>query len=140
MYNAFDYIVHNGITKDEDYPYTEKEGKCLREMKPHDAKTKIKGFIGHALAGEQSLLEVVAQQPVAVYTATNKNFDNYKSGIFGSGPKERLPENRAVIVIGYRGTGKDAYWLIKNSHCTGWGENDYEIEKARCLWHCYPSL
>ena len=118
---AYDYIKKNEIASEADYPYTEKDGKCLSSEKKRAAK--IDGY-EKVRPGEENLLEAVAQQPVTVLVAANENFVNYKGGIFGSGPCgpiESLKLSHAVTVIGYT----NEYWLIKNSYGESWGEKGY---------------
>ncbi|KEH38241.1 papain family cysteine protease [Medicago truncatula] len=118
---AFEYIVKNGITRDVDYPYRAQKLGCNRGSKRSFAN--IKGY-AKVEAGEQNLLEAVARQPVAVYISADKHFEDYKGGIYGSGPckpQTNLKVNHLVTVVGY----EEDYWLIKNSYGTGWGETGY---------------
>ncbi|XP_039686085.1 ervatamin-C isoform X1 [Medicago truncatula] len=122
---ALEYMKTNGIAKDVDYPYTEKVGTCLSNKK--DRAAKIDGYV-IVSPGEQNLLEAVAQQPVTVAIAINDDFKKYESGIFGSGPcgpKESLNFSHAVTLIGYGGSRRNKYWLIKNSYGDDWGEKGY---------------
>lgn len=75
MSKAFMYIAKNGIGKEDEYPYRAVKGECHSRGKWQ--APKMNGF-KKVEPGEQNLLDVVAQQPVAVYIAGNKNFDLYK--------------------------------------------------------------
>ena len=108
-----------------DYPYTEKVGTCLSNKK--DRAAKIDGY-EVVSPGEQNLLEAVTQQPVTVAIAINDDFKKYEGGIFGSepcGPKESLNFSHTVTLIGYGGSRRNKYWLIKNSYGDDWGEKGY---------------
>jgi len=66
MNNAFKYIVANGITDEESYPYEAKDQKCQTKT----GSFKIAGFTKVAkkiLDSEcKDLKSAIAQQPVAV--------------------------------------------------------------------------
>lgn len=122
---AFDYIAKKEIATEADYPYKDKQGTCLNDKIKRSAK--IKGY-KIVPSGEANLQEAVANQPVAVGIQTNINFANYKGGIFGTGPCKPLPKlklNHAVLIVGYGGENRNAYWLIKNWRGEGWGEKGY---------------
>ncbi|CAJ1961886.1 unnamed protein product [Sphenostylis stenocarpa] len=118
-YLQYKYILRNkGIATESDYPYNGVDGTCWSKMS--EAAAHIRGF-------HDVLANTVANQPVSVSVAVNRNFQSYSGGIF-KGPcgTDLTDLNHAVTVIGYGTTeyGKK-YWLIKNSWGESWGENGY---------------
>ncbi|KAG5247058.1 senescence-specific cysteine protease SAG [Salix suchowensis] len=72
--------------------------------------------------GSDQAVEAVAKQPVSVAVdGVGYDFQFYKSGVFKGDCGTYL--NHAVTAIGY-GASSDgtAYWLVKNSWGTSWGE------------------
>jgi C1A family cysteine protease len=65
---------------------------------------------------------------------------DYQTGIFGKSKSDCGPTpNHAVVLIGYGGSGADAYWLAQNSWDSDWGEEGYfkilrsdDTEKSAC--------
>jgi C1A family cysteine protease len=111
--DAFNYIIANGITSTAAYPYTATQAPC----KVNGGSVKITSWT--PVAGTVSALQAaVAQQPVSAVVDAS-NFQFYTTGIFsncGTHP------NQPVLVVGYVA---NAYWLVKNSWGTSWGEDGY---------------
>lgn len=62
-----------------------------------------------------------------MYYYVDKNFQQYKSGIFTSKTcnLEGGQINHAVLVIGYGSENSVSYWLVRNSWSEKFGENGY---------------
>ncbi|EAS06068.1 papain family cysteine protease (macronuclear) [Tetrahymena thermophila SB210] len=113
MPRAFRYVKAHGITTEEEYPYTAKDGKCQTKQ----GQYKIKSFSTVPRGNCDKLAAAIAQQPVSVgVDATNFKF--YTSGVFDN-CKKKL--NHGVLATGYTAD----YWIIKNSWGTAWGQNGY---------------
>ena len=125
--NAFKFIIENGgLTSADRYPYQGAQGTCDSSASP---VATISGYELVPPNDEKSLMQVVANQPVAVSIFASNDFQSYHGGIF-NGPcevNEANHLNHAVTVVGYgtdSGTGLN-YWLLKNQWGTGWGEAGY---------------
>ncbi|KAL6865158.1 hypothetical protein ACP4OV_016309 [Aristida adscensionis] len=117
---AFEYIVKNGITTEDAYPYTAKKGSC-QSVEP---VVKITKYELVPRDNEEALLAAVAHQPVAVAIDASDKFDDYDDGVFLGKDCGALP-NHAVTVVGYGSHDGTKYWLLKNNWGEDWGENGY---------------
>merc|ERR1711957_635661 len=120
---AFDYTKTAGITTDENYPYTQKTGKC------HTSKIDPVAYNdGHVELTSNNYTELVTaagtKGPIAIsIAASGSKFQFYGGGVLSKCNDYVM--DHAVQLVGY-GTdkGKD-YWLVRNSWGTGWGEAGY---------------
>jgi len=113
MDNAFKYIIANGITTEDKYPYKPSDGKC----KTAGGDFKIKSFKDVAAGDVNDLAASVAQQPVSI-AVDAENFQFYDSGVF-SDCSDSL--DHGVTLVGYTA---DA-WIVKNSWGESWGEKGF---------------
>jgi len=74
---------------------------------------------------ENALMAAVAKQPVSVaIEADTSVFQLYESGVLtSSGCGTSL--DHGVLTVGYGTDDGTAYWKVKNSWGTSWGENGY---------------
>jgi C1A family cysteine protease len=79
------------------------------------------------LEDDESILQAVADQPVAACVAVGDAFYLYESGIMDPATSCDPEINHAILVVGYGvdPVSKVAYWKIKNSWAADWGENGY---------------
>lgn len=131
---AFRWIKKNGgITTTSSYKYKAARGRCMRNRKP---AAKIIGSRRVKSNSEVSLMNAVANQPVAVSISSHgSHFHHYKGGIY-NGPCSTSKLNHAVTVVGYgrqEQNGASApgakYWIVKNSWGTTWGDKGYMLMK-----------
>ncbi|XVF84456.1 hypothetical protein PTKIN_Ptkin17bG0038500 [Pterospermum kingtungense] len=124
MTTAYEFIVDNcGITTEENYPYTAKDGLC-NKVKARDVAVTISGYKEVDKFNEKSLQQAVAQQPVSVaIDAGSLEFQLYSEGVFTGFCGYWL--NHGVTVVGYGEDEGTKYWLVKNSWGTEWGESGY---------------
>lgn len=113
MDNAFKWVMKNGITSEDKYPYRPVSGSC----KVKSGDFKIKDFTDVAEGDVDQLAAAVAQQPVSIAVDAN-NFQFYSSGVF-SDCKEEL--DHGVTLVGYTPEA----WIVRNSWGTSWGEDGY---------------
>ena len=74
---------------------------------------------------EPALVAAVAQfGPVSICIDAEKDFINYKSGVYnGTCSSEVIKQNHCVSIVGY--DVKEQYWLVRNSWGKEWGEDGY---------------
>ncbi|KAI4325140.1 hypothetical protein MLD38_030563 [Melastoma candidum] len=124
MDKAFLFIKQNGgITTETNYPYQPRKAVC-NKAKEKDHAASITGYRVVTRNNEHSLQVAVAAQPVSVaIDAGSLEFQLYSGGIFTGSCGREL--NHGVAVVGYGGAGTGAYWIVKNSWGSSWGERGY---------------
>jgi C1A family cysteine protease len=120
MDNAFKYAKDKGLTTLTSYPYVGKDQACSYSG---TASVNIKGFHDVPQNNCQALEDFVAQQPTSVAIAANAIMF-YTSGIF-SDPKCGTRLNHGVVAVGYGTENGQAFWKVRNSWGSSWGENGY---------------
>jgi len=133
MDNAFQYIKDNGgIDTEQSYPYEGEDDKC--RYNPKNKGAWDVGFVDVREGDENALKHAIATQgPCSVaIDASHQSFQFYSHGVYRD--PECSPQNidHGVLAVGYgieENTG-EAYWLVKNSWGTTWGDNGY-IKMAR---------
>jgi C1A family cysteine protease len=110
-----------GACSTQEYPYTARGGSC----KASSCKKVAQTSGPKNGRGEDTLVSALGNLPVSVAIDASSAFSRYKSGTF-TGPCSSSSINHAVLAVGYT----DAYWIVKNSWGTSWGDNGY-IAMAR---------
>lgn len=126
MAKAFQYIRDNGGVDTEDYyPYEGVDIETCRFNKNNIGAT-ISGMRFIKQGNEYDLmLAVAAIGPIsAAIDSSRETFKAYAGGVYDDEEcSQRL--DHAILVVGYGWENGQAYWLIKNSWSTDWGENGY---------------
>jgi cathepsin L len=122
MDSAFKYIQANGLCQESAYAYTAKNGVCKATSCTASTDSKLTGYkdVTHT---ENALGAAVDMTPVSVaIEADQSGFQLYKSGVFCGTCGTNL--DHGVLAVGY-GASPSAYWKVKNSWGTSWGEAGY---------------
>lgn len=130
MDSAFQYVIDHGITNEESYPYVARNQACAKD----GGDVKIKGFVD--VPGCDNLLNALSGRPISVAVDASV-WSQYRGGVLSSCGTS---VNHGVLLVG----ATDAFWKIKNSWGSGWGEQGF-IRLARgntcavCSYPSYPS-
>lgn len=121
---AFTYIESNGITDEDDYPYTSGNGirgRCKSSIP--QAVATVSGYKDVTPDNALQLQAALTIGPVSIAVEADKSaWQSYRSGVMDS---ESCGTNldHGVLAVGYN-TG-EGYWIVKNSWGTTWGEKGY---------------
>jgi len=122
---AFTYVIKNkGLDTEASYPYTARDGSC--RYKPDTSGGTIKSFVD-VTSGSEADLETASATigPISVaIDASHNSFQFYKSGIYSEPLCSSKNLDHGVTLVGY-GTSTAAYWIVKNSWGTSWGNQGY---------------
>ena len=118
---AFKYVIANGgISLEKDYPYKGYDQLCHKLKAKHSA-AKIKSFNDVTSGDMNALASAVAQQPVSVAVDAS-TWQFYGYGVLDEASCG-TSLNHGVLAVGYN--IPEAYWTVKNSWGSSWGETGY---------------
>jgi len=135
MQNGFDYAEsHSGLCTESSYSYTAVGGSCQSSSCTHyDAITDY----SDVPATESGLEAAVQSGPVSIAIEADQDaFQLYSSGVMSGSCGTQL--DHGVLLVGYDSDNHDdggAYWKVKNSWGSGWGESGY----IRMCKNCYKN-
>ena len=106
------------------YPYTSEQGECL--YSEEHGQAMVKNYINVLPHDPQQLMLAVKMGPVAAsISAQSPTFQFYSKGIISDEECSKHEVDSAVAIVGYGIEDGTAYWLIKNSWGTSWGQDGY---------------
>lgn len=129
--DALRYVLVDGITYDNMYPLTDKDGMC--RPVPSGKSVYISNYTCEGYINKEDvILNLLLKGPVAVaIDATTWN--NYIGGIIRYHCEANI--NHAVDIVGYDLTGPVPYYIVRNSWGTDFGIDGYlyiEVGKNLC--------
>jgi len=122
MDQGFEYIIANGITGENNYPYTAADGTC-QTGKP--VLARLKSYVDVTAGSEAALLQAVALGPVSVAIEADQQCFQFYSGGILSDPSCGTQLDHGVLAVGYGTAGSQDFWIVKNSWGSSWGESGY---------------
>jgi cathepsin L len=127
MDQAFTYIKENkGIDTEASYPYHAVDQKC--KFKPANVGATDTGFTDVTSGDEDALATAIATVgPISVaIDASQDSFQFYTSGVYSDDGCSSTQLDHGVTAVGYGKTSDGtAYYIVKNSWGTSWGDSGY---------------
>lgn len=131
MDNAFTWIASNKIETEASYPYvsgkTKQAGTCQKGAAGHVTAAGLKSHTDVTSGSESALQTAVANVgPISVaIDASHTSFQLYTSGVYYEPRCSSTQLDHGVLAVGYGTLSGSAYWLVKNSWGTSWGQQGY---------------
>nr|XP_056709755.1 cathepsin W [Euleptes europaea] len=131
VWDAFQVVLnHSGLTKDERYPYVDKQQRCRKDRGKPVAWIQDYEFLPR---DEKYVAHVVASRGPVTAVLNARSLQHYQKGIIRRPSQACSPKqvNHAVLIVGYgevksrRGSWSGPYWIIQNSWGESWGEKGY---------------
>ena len=148
MQYAFTWLKKNGIMLDSDYPYTGTKGTCKSDKTKY-VDMSVTGYkkLGSSWStwsavDEDEVKEFLYETGPLAIALNADPLQTYSSGILDL-TSTKCPTsgiNHAVTLVGYGTENNVAYWIVKNSWGTSWGEKGYfRIRRGNgtCGINCY---
>jgi len=125
MTQAMNYIISNhGVDTEASYPYTARDGTCHYSAS-HIGAT-MKSFTNVKQGDENDLQEKVHMGPTSVaIDASHSSFQFYSTGVYNEPACSATQLDHGVLAIGWGDYHGKAYWIVKNSWGTDWGQQGY---------------
>jgi len=122
--NAFQYMIDNsmGLEGESAYPYKAADGTCSK------VSSQEKAFITawHQISSDETQIAAAVQQYGPLSIGINANtFQNYQSGVANPTFCNPRALDHGVAIVGFGTDSGKAYWTIRNSWGSSWGEKGY---------------
>jgi len=125
MTQAMQYIISNGgIDTESSYPYTAEDGTCTYQAS--NSGSTLTAFNNVASGDENALQTSVYAGPTSVaIDASQSSFQFYSSGVYSDPGCSSTALDHGVLAVGWGTSSGQAYWIVKNSWGTDWGQSGY---------------
>lgn len=122
---AYGYVIDNGIALEKDYPYTSGTTGMTGQCRSHPPAANVTGFVKLEENNLDAVMTALATiGPLAINVDASK-WSGYRSGVYDA-CKKGGDIDHVVQLVGYGTDPTDgAYWLVRNSWGTSWGEDGY---------------
>ena len=122
MDRAFTYAEKFGIEEETTYPYKGMDGECSHNEE--DGKVKVTKYVMVTKNDPEALKKAVSTGPVSIAVeADHEVFQGYEGGIVNGDCGTDI--DHGITIVGYGSTGKQNYWIVRNSWGASWGEEGY---------------
>ncbi|CAH1773564.1 unnamed protein product [Owenia fusiformis] len=130
-FRAYSYMMKNGgLATEDDYgPYMGQDGMC--RSRNVTSTVKVTNYVNVTSGDEAALKMAIAKHgPISVaIDASHKSLSFYANGVYYEPECGNKPDDldHAVLAVGYGTMNGQAYWLVKNSWSTYWGNDGYVL-------------
>jgi len=126
MTQAMQYIIsNNGIDTEASYPYTATGPNNCQYSASSIGSTET-SFVNVNSGDEGDLQAKVYTGPTSVaIDASQSSFQFYTSGVYNEPNCSSSQLDHGVLAVGWGTSSGTAYWIVKNSWSTSWGQNGY---------------
>lgn len=128
---AFEYVSKHGIAAEANWPYRGENGVCNENA--HQKVATVGGYVRVLENNYTALMNAIQLGPVSI-SVDASTWNSYGGGIFDGCSHSKLDINHAVQLVGYGTTGRQDYWIVRNSWGPSWGERGF----IRVLRHSTP--
>lgn len=120
---AYMYIMDNGITTEDSYPYRGMEGWCQAAYKK--PRYSLPDFAQISPIDVNGLIAAIDKTVVSVAIEVQQDLQFYNGGVYNPPASCGQGLNHAVNTVGYSTTASVPYFIVRNSWGPNWGENGY---------------
>jgi cathepsin L len=126
MDDAFKYIITNkGLDTEASYPYTA-ESSTTCNYNAANSGGYVTGYVDVTSGDENALQAAVYIEPVSIaIDASQSSFQFYSTGVYSDPNCSSTQLDHGVLAIGWGTSSGTAYWIVKNSWGTDWGQNGF---------------
>jgi C1A family cysteine protease len=122
-HSALDYFSSNGACTESSYTYHAVAGTCAKNSCNLGLAVGAVTGYKNVPQTDSGLASAVMNHPVSITIDASGDFQSYSSGVLTGTCAGSI--DHAVLVVGYGTMNGLAYWRIKNSWGTGWGDAGY---------------
>ena len=120
-YASFDYLVHNGVSDEQCFPYEGLDSGCTPCADNVARLWKIEDYDIAQYSGVNDLKQrIIDNGPVTIIMDWGGSWNNC---IYRCGENKKEEGTHIVVIAGYNDTGLDSrggYWIVKNSFGLSW--------------------
>jgi hypothetical protein len=127
-FRSYEFIRKHGLATEDAYgPYMAVDGYC--KMKSVNSTVQITGFVNVTSGDAEALkLALYSHGPISVaIDASHRSLSFYAYGVYYEPDCSSEDLDHAVLAVGYGTLNGQAYWLVKNSWSTYWGNDGYVL-------------